>query len=201
MESFEALPFELLKSTFLYGYKTPTPVQREVIPAMQRGESLVVQSATGSGKTAAFVLGSCLVASAASPALQVMVVSPTRELSLQTCGVFARLTGLKVALVTSQVEQFGFVKSGAQVLVTTLERAGKLFDRSVRVVIFDEFDLMLEEKPGLVEKVAPLCRGLQCVLCSATFSGAGLAAVSALFKIDRRVNISEFESASLAQGR
>ncbi|MGQ9660145.1 MAG: DEAD/DEAH box helicase [Thermochromatium sp.] len=38
------------------GYTTPTPVQAQVIPLAMDGLDLLVSAATGSGKTAAFLL-------------------------------------------------------------------------------------------------------------------------------------------------
>jgi superfamily II DNA/RNA helicase len=38
------------------GYETPTPVQSQAIPLLLKGQDLIAQSATGSGKTAAFAL-------------------------------------------------------------------------------------------------------------------------------------------------
>ncbi|HYQ14605.1 MAG TPA: DEAD/DEAH box helicase, partial [Polyangiaceae bacterium] len=66
------------------GYTHPTPVQRAVFEFAAKGRDMVVQARTGTGKTAAF--GLPLVDSIVKvnrPAIQAMVLCPTRELALQ----------------------------------------------------------------------------------------------------------------------
>jgi len=69
------------------GYHSPTPVQREAIPAALAGGDLLVSSQTGSGKTAAFVLPGLerLRKAAKIPGSgpRMLVLAPTRELAMQ----------------------------------------------------------------------------------------------------------------------
>ena len=58
----------LLKSVDKLGFETPTPVQLQAIPLALQGRDLLVNAATGSGKTAAFLL----------PVLDRMLTSPGR---------------------------------------------------------------------------------------------------------------------------
>ena len=73
------------------GYASPTLVQQATFQTIAEGKDVIVQSRTGSGKTAAFALP--LIDRVIKPArhVQVMVLCPTRELALQVAGEFERL--------------------------------------------------------------------------------------------------------------
>lgn len=87
--------WQILKSIINSGYKQPTPIQRKAIPIILTGKDVVAMARTGSGKTAAFLLpmyqrlqekvnrgdGSSKQATKGPRAL---IMSPTRELALQT---------------------------------------------------------------------------------------------------------------------
>lgn len=75
----------LLKGIREAGYNEPMPVQSEVIPLAMEGKDLMVQSQTGSGKTAAFLvpLYQMMLSSKKTQRTQSLVVAPTRELAVQ----------------------------------------------------------------------------------------------------------------------
>ncbi len=83
-----ALSEPLLAALTTLGYTHTTPVQAATLPRAMQGESLIVRYQTGSGKTHAFLIP---IFSALKPhgGLQTIVVSPTRELAMQTF-VFAK---------------------------------------------------------------------------------------------------------------
>ena len=54
-----ALDESLLKAIDLLGFKAPTKVQAEVIPLLLEKQDIIVNSQTGSGKTAAFAIPIC----------------------------------------------------------------------------------------------------------------------------------------------
>src|SRR5438552_1248007 len=70
-----------------HGYTTPTPVQREAIPAALAGRDLIASAQTGTGKTAAFLLPALERLKTQKPvrrsAPRVLVLTPTRELANQ----------------------------------------------------------------------------------------------------------------------
>src|SRR5512139_2113302 len=78
-----ALSPETLKSLEDKGYAAPTGVQAESIPLAMAGKDLVVQSRTGTGKTAAFGIPLVEKIDAAKGSVQAVVLAPTRELALQ----------------------------------------------------------------------------------------------------------------------
>src|SRR5712691_2153053 len=76
----------LLKTVQRLGYTSPTAVQAETIPAILAGRDVIGSARTGSGKTAAFLLPILqnLLSRPPYPGTHVLVLSPTRELAVQT---------------------------------------------------------------------------------------------------------------------
>lgn len=65
------------------GFKQPTPIQQQVLPPALRGESLIGQSHTGSGKTHAYLLALFSRMDENADAVQFVITAPTRELAIQ----------------------------------------------------------------------------------------------------------------------
>ena len=95
----------------------PTPIQRKTIPLVLDNQDVVGMARTGSGKTAAFVIPMIekLKAHSARVGARALILSPSRELALQTLKVvkeFGRGTDLKCVLLVggdSLEDQFGFM--------------------------------------------------------------------------------------------
>jgi len=182
----------LLKAVEGTGYTQPTSVQAAAIPAAMAGGDLMVSAATGSGKTAAFLL----------PALQrlvtsekravpgggprILVLTPTRELSMQVtqaCELYGRtLKWLRTASVVGGVPygaQLRAIRGALDVLVATpgrlldLLKSGRLDLARVEVLVLDEADRMLDM--GFIEDiraiVAATPESRQTLLFSATLDG------------------------------
>lgn len=67
------------------GFKQPTPIQRKAIPCILDGKDVVAMSRTGSGKTAAFVIPLLQhLKKRDTKGTRALLISPTRELALQT---------------------------------------------------------------------------------------------------------------------
>jgi ATP-dependent RNA helicase DeaD len=141
------------------GYEEPTPVQREAIPPLLKGRDLLGQAATGTGKTAAFALPLLhRVTPDAPPAERTtaLVLVPTRELAMQVGEAMNRYgKGLGVAALpiyggAPMEGQLRALRRGVDVVVATPGRAldhirrGTLKLQSLRVVILDEADEMLD---------------------------------------------------------
>ena len=69
----------------------PTPIQQKVIPALLRGENIVGQSQTGSGKTHAFLVPLLSMVDPTEDATQVVITAPSRELANQIYAVAQQL--------------------------------------------------------------------------------------------------------------
>lgn len=163
------------------GYETPSPIQAELIPVALTGRDCIGQARTGTGKTAAFMLPSMERVDLKTPAIQVLVLAPTRELSEQVMIESKKLCGgrLRLALgvggrpIHTQIQN---IKNGAQVIIGTpgrvidLLRRGELTLDQLKVLVLDEADRMLDIgfRPD-IERILKQCPDQrQTLLLSAT---------------------------------
>ena len=156
--SFAALELtaETLASLDAKGYKAPTECQQETLPRALTGKDLVVQSRTGTGKTAAFGIPIVERTDLASDAVQAVVLTPTRELAIQVAqevSEIGRGRGVKVETIyggDSMDRQVEGIRAGAHVIVGT---PGRVLDHlrrrtlrldAVKTLVLDEADRMLD---------------------------------------------------------
>src|SRR5512134_402637 len=138
------------------GYAAPTEVQAEAVPKALSGRDLVVQSRTGTGKTAAFGIPIVEKVDPSKNAVQALILAPTRELALQVAQEITdlgRVKGVKVEAIyggDSMDRQLEGIRAGAQVIVGTpgrvldhLRRKTLRFD-GVKILVLDEADGMLD---------------------------------------------------------
>ena len=138
------------------GYEQPTAVQQEAIPLAMSGKDLVVQSRTGTGKTAAFGIPIVEKIDADEPVVQAIVLAPTRELTAQVCEELGRIgsgRGLRAQAIyggESIAKQIDGIRGGAQIVVGTpgrvldLLKRGELKLDQVKTLVLDEADKMLD---------------------------------------------------------
>ncbi|MFT6398250.1 MAG: ATP-dependent RNA helicase DeaD [Bradymonadia bacterium] len=167
------------------GYEKPTPIQEHGIPAFLKGDDIVVQAQTGTGKTAAFVLPFVQNANPADGPIQALVLTPTRELALQVSREFERFgaaTGLKAAAIyggTAFQPQYDALKE-AHCVVATPGRLLDLFRRkefsakNIRYFGLDEADELLSMgfEKDVLEIIGKLPKERQSFICSATMGPA-----------------------------
>jgi ATP-dependent RNA helicase DeaD len=155
-----ALDEALVAAVTALGYEEPTPVQRETIPLLLEGRDLLVQAATGTGKTAAFALPLLhrLSNLGAGDRRQTtgLVLVPTRELAMQVAEAVhkyargGRLTVLPLYGGAPMFQQVRALERGADVVVATPGRALDHIRRQtlkldrLEVLILDEADEMLD---------------------------------------------------------
>ncbi|MFA1820432.1 DEAD/DEAH box helicase [Virgibacillus oceani] len=84
-KSFEEFSFQpqLLEVIRKLNFQNPTEIQQKVIPAVLKGESVIGQSRTGSGKTHAFLLPLVNQLDPEKNHVQFVITAPTRELAMQ----------------------------------------------------------------------------------------------------------------------
>lgn len=143
-------------------FAKPSPIQKHTWPILLRGRDVVGIAATGSGKTLAFGLpGLVHVLSrgaAKSRHPYMLVLSPTRELAMQTAKVLAD-AGKKTKPVISvqcvygganRSEQINAMQRGIHIVVATPGRlldlceAGAINLSKVSYTVLDEADRMLD---------------------------------------------------------
>ena len=208
----------LLKAVTRKGFSVPTPIQRKAIPLILDGQDVVGMARTGSGKTAAFVIPMIekLKAHSVKVGARAIVLSPSRELALQTLKVVKELgrgTDLRTVLLVggdSLEEQFSSMATNPDVIIATPGRFLHLKVEmgldlgSVRYIVFDEADRLFEMgfAAQLTEILHALPTSRQTLLFSATlpkslveFARAGLQEPK-LIRLDAESKVSpDLESA------
>lgn len=165
-----------------HGIITPTPIQREIIPAIFEGRDIIAQSETGSGKTLSFAIPLIELLNK-HDGLSILVLVPTRELCIQVTGEFMKFSEGKHLGVTSV---YGGVSINEQVkkmrttniIVATPGRLLDLLNRraltldSIHALVLDEADRMLDM--GFIRDIEKILsripRERQTMLFSATVS-------------------------------
>ncbi|MFN3202177.1 MAG: DEAD/DEAH box helicase [Bradymonadia bacterium] len=136
------------------GYETPTPVQANAIPIARTGRDMMVQSQTGTGKTAAFGIPVIENIGDKPKGIKVLALCPTRELARQVAEEFTRLAQFKKfhaaavyggAPIEKQVAEIKFahavVGTPGRVLDHLRRRTLNLND--LQALVLDEADEML----------------------------------------------------------
>ena len=92
-EAFNLSPF-LYKNIKKKGYNLPTPIQRKAIPVIMEGFNVIAMARTGSGKTGAFVIPVVerLKSHSNIVGSRCIILSPTREIAMQTANYFKAMT-------------------------------------------------------------------------------------------------------------
>ncbi|XP_056875212.1 ATP-dependent RNA helicase DDX54 [Takifugu flavidus] len=191
------LSYPVYKGVMRKGYKVPTPIQRKTIPVILDGKDVVAMARTGSGKTAAFLIPMFekLKAPQAQTGARALILSPTRELALQTMKFtkeLGKFTKLKTALILggdSMDDQFAALHENPDIIIGTPGRLMHVIKEmnlklhNMEYVVFDEADRLFEM--GFAEQLQEIIRRFpdtrQTLLFSATlpkllveFARAGL---------------------------
>lgn len=177
---------ELLKSVERAGFEEATPIQSETIPLALSGKDVIGQAQTGTGKTAAFGLPMLEKIDTNRNELQGLVISPTRELAIQTQEELYRLgrdKRVRVQAVYGGADigrQIRGLKDRPHIVVGT---PGRMLDHinrhtlklgTVETLVLDEADEMLNM--GFLEDIESIISRVpdqrQTLLFSATMPPA-----------------------------
>lgn len=177
----------LVETVHELGYEQPTEIQQLAIPALINGSDILGISQTGTGKTAAFVLPLLQHLDPNNKDVQILVLTPTRELGIQVAKSFEKyataIERFKVVCVYGGQDitiQFKAIKKHPQVIVAT---PGRLIDHlkreslkidQLKTIVLDEADEMLNM--GFQEDVEQILestpKNAQMALFSATMPPA-----------------------------
>jgi ATP-independent RNA helicase DbpA len=158
-DSFSSLPIspDHIANLTSLGYKKMTPIQAQSLPHILKGNDLIAQAKTGSGKTAAFGIGLLNNINPRFFGVQALVICPTRELADQVGKEIRRLArfthNIKLVLLCGGKPlgpQIGSLEHGAHIVVGT---PGRLQDHlmkatlkldGLKTLVLDEADRMLD---------------------------------------------------------
>jgi translation initiation factor 4A len=169
---------KLLRGIYAYGFEKPSPIQEKAILPLLDGKDIIAQAQSGTGKTAAFSIAALHVVDLTKQKTQVLILSPTRELSTQTAKVLDGI-GTMMDNLTIHTAFGGNLYDDKKVPHIICGCTGRLYDSiqrnkintsNIKLVILDEADEMLSS--GFQEQVYNIFKYLnnnvQIALFSAT---------------------------------
>jgi translation initiation factor 4A len=173
---------EILRGIFASGFDKPSPIQRRAIKPLMDGKDIIGQAQSGTGKTATFTIGALTHVKVEENTTQVLVLSPTRELSIQTANVMkmvgTMMTGLRVQTLVggSSIDEDAsnlknnvpHVIAGCPGRVYDMMRRNHIVSKNIKLIIMDEADEMLST--GFKEQVYNILQNLKNDVQVALFS-------------------------------
>jgi len=155
----------ILRGIFAYGFEKPSPIQQRAIKPIIEGRDVIAQAQSGTGKTATFTIGALQQINISQATTQVLILSPTRELSTQTAKVISSLGSFMNGLKIQTLFGGAIIEEGSSFLnknvphiicgctgrVYDMMRRGNISSKTIKLVILDEADEMLSS--GFKEQV------------------------------------------------
>lgn len=182
-ERFNLKPF-IIESVKELGFFEPTEIQERLIPTVLKGDSVIGQSQTGTGKTHAYLLPMIQKVNPYKEAVQAIITAPTRELAAQIYQEVLKITknseeeiavrlyigGTDKQRTIEKLKHQPHIVVGTPGRINDLVKEQALFVHSAPILIIDEADLMLEM--GFLEDVdqiaSRMAEALQMLIFSAT---------------------------------
>jgi superfamily II DNA/RNA helicase len=173
----------LLKGVYLYGFTQPSPIQIKGITSINTGKDCILQSQSGTGKTATYLLGVMNRLENNINSCQGIIITPTRELTTQVYNVaenLAKYTKMRIVKCiggTNIMETLSTIKTASLVIGTLGRVHHMIMDKKINVsklklIVLDEADKLLNE--GMDNKLQIILDKVpietQKILISATMS-------------------------------
>lgn len=170
----------IIKSLKNMKYEIPSKVQSKVIPQLLNNKDIIVNSKTGSGKTASFAIPLCEKVDINNNSVQGLIIAPTRELALQIKEEVQNIGRIKKvrcsAIFGKQPlkEQVAELKQRVHIVVATPGRIIDHIERgtidlsNIKFFIIDEADKMLNK--GFVDDMESIMTKLPQNACKGMFS-------------------------------
>jgi translation initiation factor 4A len=155
----------LLRGIYAFGFEKPSPIQQRAIKYIVEGRDVIGQAQSGTGKTATFTIGSLQRIDLTKFCTQVLILSPTRELSSQTSRVVSNLSffmeGIKIQTLfggyINDENESSFRRKEPHIIcgcpgkVYDMLKKERINSKSIKIIILDEADEMLSS--GFKEQV------------------------------------------------
>ena len=173
---------DLLRGLYSYGFEKPSAIQQRAVVPIISGRDVIAQAQSGTGKTSMISLALCQMLDTTSREVQGLVLSPTRELAVQTektalslgnfmnVQVHACIGGRSIGDDIRKLDYGCHIVSGTPGRVFDMIKRRNLRTRGIKILVLDEADEMLNK--GFKEQIYDVYRYLppetQVVLVSAT---------------------------------
>ena len=178
------IPIQLLRGIYAFGFETVSPIQKKAIKPIISGRDIIAQAQSGTGKTATFTIGALSIIDLDLKAPQVLILSPTRELTKQTANVINGI-GCMMPKLNVQVLIGGtYIKDDMDLINDNPPHIiaacpGRIYDiikrnrnitKHIKTIIMDEADEMLSSgfKEQIYSIFQHLNKKIQICLFSAT---------------------------------
>jgi len=173
---------DLLRGIYAYGFEKPSAIQQRAIVPCVKGNDVIAQAQSGTGKTATFAITILQSLDMEVRECQALVLAPTRELAQQiqkvvlAIGDYMSAKCLSCIGGTSVKEDIRLLQEGVHVVVGTPGRVfdmiqrGHLRANDIRMFVLDEADEMLSRgfKDQIYDVFKNLSADVQVILLSAT---------------------------------
>ena len=174
---------KLLRGIYSYGFEIPSHIQNISVPKFLSGRDLIAQAQSGTGKTGAFAIASLQKLDPSIDGTQILIISPTRELALQTSDVIKQLGiymdyvrildvigGTDVNKCKSELNKVPNIIIGTPGRVLDMIQKRYLCTDKLNTLIFDEADeiLSIGFKESIYNIVRSITEDTQICLFSAT---------------------------------
>ena len=147
----------LLRGIYAYGFEIPSPIQKKAILPIFAKKDVIAQAQSGTGKTACFAIGALQLIDVGKKTHQVIILSPTRELAIQTKIVVDKIGSMFQKLRTQLLvggtsvdedikqlyENPPHIVIGCPGRIHDMLKRRKLLTRDLRFFVMDEADEML----------------------------------------------------------
>lgn len=178
------LKTKLLRGIYAHGFENPSPIQKKaIIPLLQKND-VIAQAQSGTGKTGAFTIGTLQLVDENLHKPQMIIMSPTRELSKQIFNVITSISSMmnvKLQLLiggtSTDEDKENLEKNNPQIIIGCPGRIHDMLRRKylnpehISLLILDEADEMLSS--GFKEQIYHIFQflnnSIQVGLFSATF--------------------------------
>ena len=148
----------ILRGIYNYGYEKPSKIQSLSITPMILGNDMIAQAPSGTGKTAAFTIGTLYHIDPENKNVQAIIIAPTRELACQINCVVAAIsqhmnikTCLCIGGISTTKDNIQKLREGCHIVVGTPGRLNDLIKREalmttyVKIIVMDEVDELLRD--------------------------------------------------------
>ena len=192
------LPENILRGIYAYGYEKPSPIQSRAIKPIIDGKDIIAQAQSGTGKTATFTIGALYHVDTTMDMTQILVLSPTRELSKQTANVMTSLGSMMPNLRVQQIVGGSSIQNDVQDMKSNTPHIisgcpGRVHDMMrrryidttcIKMIILDEADELLtsEFKEQIQHIFEYLNENAQVALFTATLPESTISIIDQIMK-------------------